>query len=776
MSRALANHRVRHWLEQHDRDHVALRRATRTAVVMPSMFAISFKVLDNLNIALYASFGSIALLMLVDFAGPTRNRLEAQAGLSVAGAVLICIATLASKTVWSAALLMAVVAFVVIFIGVVSSVLARATTALLLAFILPASIAAPASGIPDRLAGWGLASGAAFLAVWLLWPAPPRSHLRTGATAACRALATFLSTEAQGPGDQSSPDANLDTPELNAAVTSLERQFLATPWRPTGLSASDRALVRLVDEVTWMHSIVTELSTNARPDELHGYSRAVQLASATVLDEAATLLDMRSAPLDGLATAQGALAAAVEGMEAHLEGHLVLSDTSSERQSAQHPPGDEPVESFLSSLEFSFRSREIGYAATRIATDVEHAVTAERRGFVERVLGHEAGGTTPWASARARIRSHLQRDSVWLHNSIRGAIGLGIAVLVAEETGVQHSFWVILGTLSVLRSNAFSTGQNAVRAIGGTLIGFVVGAALVELVGTNVTLLWFLLPVALLVAGFAPTAVSFAAGQAGFTLTLVILFNILEPAGWRVGLVRVEDVAIGCAVSAGVALLFWPRGASGEFGLAMRNAYVAGVGFLAAAAYGSSGPRSAASATLPGAAERAAAASRRLDDAFRSYVAERGSKPVPLADVTTLVTGVAILRLCADAIVDLWDRPVNDDDSWRVAHERLGTLVDNAVTWYDDFAQRFERGSHSERPSPEPGGSTVLDAVRNELTRAKEPNVAMAVKILWTENQVSIVQRLEPSLESAAHAAESLWGSHQRELRWPSRRVPSATH
>ena len=55
-------------------------------------------------------------------------------------------------------------------------------------------------------------------------------------------------------------------------------------------------------------------------------------------------------------------------------------------------------------------------------------------------------------------------------------------------------------------------------------------------------------------------------------------------------------------------------------------------------------------------AANAAAASRRLDDAFRGYLAERGSKPMPLAEVTSLVTGVAGLRLAADAVLELWQR------------------------------------------------------------------------------------------------------------------------
>ena len=43
-----------------------------------------------------------------------------------------------------------------------------------------------------------------------------------------------------------------------------------------------------------------------------------------------------------------------------------------------------------------------------------------------------------------------------------------LAVGVATELGVQHSFWAVLGTLSVLRSNALSTGQNVLRGLAGS--------------------------------------------------------------------------------------------------------------------------------------------------------------------------------------------------------------------------------------------------------------------------------------------------------------------
>src|SRR5262249_35680962 len=162
------------WLGQRGADLAALRRATRTAIIMPAMFALGEEVIGNPQVATFAAFGSFAMLLLVDFSGPMAERLQAQAALAVTGGVFVCLATLASQTAWVAAVAMAVVGFGVIFAGVVSSVLAGATTALLLAFILPVSLAAPASAVPDRLAGWGVAGGAALAGPATFVPPPGR--------------------------------------------------------------------------------------------------------------------------------------------------------------------------------------------------------------------------------------------------------------------------------------------------------------------------------------------------------------------------------------------------------------------------------------------------------------------------------------------------------------------------------------------------------------------------------------------------------------------------
>src|SRR5207244_7492896 len=79
------------------------------------------------------------------------------------------------------------------------------------------------------------------------------------------------------------------------------------------------------------------------------------------------------------------------------------------------------------------------------------------------------------------------------------------------------------------------------------------------LAGNHPLVMWAALPIAIFVAAYAATAVGFAASQAAFTINLIVIFNLISPAGWRVGLVRIEDLAVGAAISVVVGLLLWPR-------------------------------------------------------------------------------------------------------------------------------------------------------------------------------------------------------------------------
>jgi uncharacterized membrane protein YccC len=728
---------------------------------MPGMFAIGDEVIANPAVATFAAFGSFAMLLLVDFGGEMRERLQAQSSLAFMGAVFVCVGTLVSQSVWLASAMMAIVGFGVIFAGVVSSVLASASTSLLIAFILPVTLAGPASSIPDRLAGWGMAAGASLIAIRLLWPAPVRGPLRSAVATSVAALAARLRAEVayvMSAREESLREEHDDAAtRSNNAVTALHRVFLATPYRPTSLSTTARAIVRLVDEVNWLHGIIIASLPPAARATANRPACEVRFAAATVLERGAELLRMSGGDCSELHAALLKLNDALDEMERSVTAELPVRRANGEDSSDL---ASEPASEFITSLDPSFRAQELSFAVSSIAGNIDLAAAAERRSWIDQLLGRQPKGLAgTFSAAQQRAGAHVDRNSVWLHNSIRGAVGLGLAVLVANETGVQHSFWVVLGALSVLRSNALNTGQNVLRSLLGTTAGFIIGAALLAVIGTNTTLLWFVLPVAILLAGFAPAAISFAAGQAAFTITLVILYNIIQPAGWKIGLLRIEDIAIGCGVSLAVGLLFWPRGGGAALRRALADAYSESARYLSSAV--DFGMRRCDFSTVSleppiDDGTRAAAASRRLDDTFRNYLAERGAKPVALAELTSLVTGVSGLRLAGDAILDLWQREDGADSGDRTAaRQELLQTSELVKAWYEDLADSLLDAKAPREPlrHDKVADGRLVEAVRHDLRGEEGAASATAVRMIWTGDHLDAVRRLQKLIVGPARAS-----------------------
>ncbi len=747
---AVAQNRIHllRWFEQRDRGFSALRRACRAALVMPIMFAIGDRVIGNNDVAVFAAFGAFSTLLLVDFGGPMRERLEAMAALIVTGAVFITVGTTASGNPWIAALAMLIVGFAVLFAGVISSVLAGASFALLLSFILPVCFVGPTSSVPDRLLGWAMSGAVALVAIRVLWPAPEHDVLRGNLRETCQALADRLTTDSaylQGGEDAPTEAQRQDAiNRSNAAAEALHEQFLATPYRPTGLSTSQRLLLRLVDELGWLRAVL-------QADHLRstGQVRAavckLKSAAGEALGHSAAMLAPGTTSPDGLSRALSRLHDALQQLE-----YEVTTDLPESRLA------DETI---VTSLEPTFRAREVGFATSLVSHNVKRIAAAESRGWWDRLLGHQPDGVaTPWSAARQRAATHLERHSVWLHNSVRGAIALSVAVFIANETGLQHSFWVVLGTLSVLRSNALNTGQFAVRGILGTVAGFVIGAAILTVIGTSAVMLWVLLPLAVLGAGLAPAVISFAAGQAAFTITLVILFNLIQPAGWKVGLVRIEDVSLGCAVSLVVGLLFWPRGASAALRKTLAAAYRDSADYLERAVEFSLA-RHNLGEPIPAARSgdwvQAAAAYRRLDDAFRTYLSERGAKPVPFAAITRLVSGVTALRIAGTALLELWrhddGRPSEDSAN---AQAEVRAASQRLRQWFDELGAGIAAGTGIPEPlEPDVAANTrLLEALRRDLgAGAGKPNPAV-VRMIWTADHLDAIRRLGGSLVDPARA------------------------
>ena len=170
--------------------------------------------------------------------------------------------------------------------------------------------------------------------------------------------------------------------------------------------------------------------------------------------------------------------------------HSLTASETSARGAPVRLQNSSRGESLADSLDPGFHARALGIATEMVA---DAALEAAGAGAVIDRL--EMMGGSGSRLLGDRLLSQLSFRSVWFRNAVRGAIGLALAVTVVEVTNVSHGFWVVLGTLSVLRSNALGTGATALRAVAGTAVGFVAGSVIMIGVADHMVLLWVLLPV-----------------------------------------------------------------------------------------------------------------------------------------------------------------------------------------------------------------------------------------------------------------------------------------
>jgi uncharacterized membrane protein YccC len=716
-------------LQLDDPQLVSLKSAARAAIVMPAVFAVADKTIQDPQTALFAAFGSFAMLVFVDFTGPLRSRFIAYVALAFVGAANIVVGTLCSRNAWLATAAMAVFGFAILFSGVINGYFAAAGTSAILTFVLPVTIAAPMSAVPARLEGWALAAGAGILAHMLLWPARPRAARRGDAARACRALADLADPDL--PRDRSAAAAR-------EAVADLRRRFLETPHRPGGPTGPTAAFAGLVDEFDWLLSFLVP--------------RAGSLELCR---------DENSEAMAATVSVLRAGAARLEGREEQPDLHRLEEAREAVAQALvrriRELPSVPDEEALLAALDPVFRVRASSYSARQIAGYALLATGAATPGFDEL----DVAGSDHVAPARAAIQAteqlaveHAGVRSVWFQNSVRGAAGLALAVFIAQRAGLQHAFWVVLGTLSVLRSNALSTGWSILSALAGTAVGILVGAVLVIAIGTHELVLWGVLPLAVLLASYAPRAVSFAAGQAGFTVALFVLFNLIQPTGWKVGLVRIEDVAIGFGISLGVGLLFWPRGAGNLLRENLASAYARSADYVVATAHQLVVGRNAARSDDQG--QLAAAAVHRLDDAFRQYLAERSARKVNVESVGTLVAGAARVRRAAQSLSAL-GHMMNDDARLTRCGENLDAEAHAVRSWYVTLGDALVHDTTVPPPHIRDPGSRrrLLECVHDAVAGGDKRKIGPALVLLWGSQHLDHLWRLESHLGKHALSAAS---------------------
>lgn len=615
----------------------ALRKGARVAVAASVAFYATRFGLGNAQVAVFATLAVIALLNVADFGGRPPARARAYAIALACGLALVALGTPVSDDTPVATALTFLVTLAIGLVARLGRGAATGATALILLFVVSCGIPAADSALPDRLLGVAIGGVLSLLAALLLWPDRPEQERRT-------ALARAYGDLARGARRLSANrDAGAERREARAAAEA------ALPWegadadRPSGTADRDRAVRRLAEVADRLLVLL-------------GRMREAAPASGPPAADRA-LLDRLGDALDGIA---GALAPGAAERATNPAAILDLAQDYRARTESElggsllagEAPGRLAADAQRSVA-------GVGLAAG-VALAAREAVPASGGPAAEAIDGPFAGrglAAPPGRGAAmvARMRSLLAPGSVALHDALRLALALAVARGVAGAFELEHGFWVVFATLIVVRTNAVSTRATAAQALAGTLAGAAAGVGIVVASGGETAFLAVILPLVIVIA-VTGGAFGTIGSQAGFTVLILVLFSIVRPSGWELGLLRVEDVLVGLAIGIAIGLFTWPRGAAAELGRAIAAQVEAAGAYLSAATLLrlGRGDRGA----LEGLRRAASDSIRRADDALTVAVTERPRSGAMERYADVLVAGRR-LWLAADLMAA---RPVTDAD------------------------------------------------------------------------------------------------------------------
>jgi uncharacterized membrane protein YccC len=217
--------------------------------------------------------------------------------------------------------------------------------------------------------------------------------------------------------------------------------------------------------------------------------------------------------------------------------------------------------------------------------------------------------------------------------------------------------------------------------------------------------------------------------------------------------VRVEDVAIGFAISLVVGLLFWPRGAGSLLRAGLADAFTRAADYVAAAVRALAQGRGSPAGAVAPARRDARGAAARLDDAFRQVLAERRVESLDIRSVGALVAGATRLRLTAYSLLTI----AGDGDGPGPKAHHAGALdheADALRSWYAALGDAVARSA----PPPPPhqpdadAGKRALRCLREAIADGDEARIHAALALVLASQHLANLERLEPHLTH--HAAD----------------------
>lgn len=155
------------------------------------------------------------------------------------------------------------------------------------------------------------------------------------------------------------------------------------------------------------------------------------------------------------------------------------------------------------------------------------------------------------------FRSHLTVHSTFFRHALRLAIVATTSEVVAALWQIPTGYWITLTAIVALKPNYGGTSQTAFQRVLGTVLGGVIGIAIVTLIHNTWVIMGCLL--LLIMTAVAVRSLSFSLFGMLLTPAIILLLNVTSQGGWQIGILRIADSLAGGLLALLSSYLLFPR-------------------------------------------------------------------------------------------------------------------------------------------------------------------------------------------------------------------------
>ncbi|MDZ8095353.1 MAG: FUSC family membrane protein [Nostoc sp. DedQUE05] len=497
---------------------------------------------------------------MVNVEGAYRQRAIAMIAATIGVTVMFLIASLVSSHLWLAVPTTFLVIFIAGLANLYGNVAASVSLITSIMFVIALARFAAFSNLPTLIQHCGLClAGGTWttvlsLGLWVVRPYVPAMQIVANCYFSLSNFVDLVGHRALNPKDRQEWEQRF----LQAQDTVIQnlisaRSVWTTIWtRQRGANLRGNQLLVLIEDVNQIVNSVVALNELLAIASEHQLFSRLQPEIQQVIQQSAIALQILSE-----AIAKGKNSPHLGDLDRSLEAlehqrQVLRSQVLNQTINAQ-------TDDYSDLLNLGKITASLTKLVEQIHTDAE-IVTDLSQGKLRNSIT-QRDISPPAQPERSTIidtlRNNFTFDSVLFRHALRLALIVTFAELIASLFQLPRGYWITLTALVALKPNFGGTSQTTVQRVIGTILGGIIGIALILLVKNQLAIaVCFLL---LVFVAMSVRSLSYSIFTILLTPAIILLLNMISAGGWQVGVLRIFDSFAGGALALLGSYLLFPR-------------------------------------------------------------------------------------------------------------------------------------------------------------------------------------------------------------------------